>query len=618
MSRLNKTDLYSIFEIIKNGANFFEIKDYQRGYRWDTEDIKNLVEDIIGSPDNRIYCLQPLVVTRLAGSNYEIIDGQQRLTSFRLMLKALNKYRDDFDHEFTIIYETRNCQTFWKKILNNEFESLIDELNDLKTESLTDLWNRLDISKEETNRDNFHLFQCYSAFAYLFRGYSDDQVNRFIKKIECDVKFIWYEVDLTVLNVTAEKLFANINKNKIKLTGADLIKALFILDIENSNDTIEAKHYKKQNLANEWDEVEHGLRKSDFWYFITNHQDQHYDVRIGKIFDIYADNRYENEFGAYFTLRKCPSIRKWENIYLRYKVILEWFEDIQVYHRIGFLINMNIKPLKKILDQYLDEKNTKSKSIFYRWLDDTIKDYFKNVRFSEINYNTPKYRGRYGICTGILLFYNILLLEKYYSHQKFSFGDFIEQEWSLEHIQPQKPKEKSVVAWLRWLEDIQEHFKELEDDREEDLIIKVDKDQYAFEAINLKDLFDELNTIKKKLTVPSESLVKLEALQDMLEDEFPVHQIKNLTLLDRNTNSKLQNGSFKEKRSIILKLNQNLDEKDKFYLPLGTLHVFTKTMIVDLQNIQLEYWSQADADSYERDVLNLLQPYLNLEDEPIS
>ena len=93
------------------GKYKFEIPGYQRGYRWrsgeNVEDRENsqvlqLLEDIREYYDgiserykNRFYCLQPLVVLRRkdAENTYLLVDGQQRLTTFLLILLYL-KYKE--------------------------------------------------------------------------------------------------------------------------------------------------------------------------------------------------------------------------------------------------------------------------------------------------------------------------------------------------------------------------------------------------------------------------------------------------------------------------------------------------------------------------------------------
>ena len=593
-------ELYTIPEILNAGVKNFEIKSYQRGYRWDIDNIEQFINDVVDSDPNKTYCMQPLVVTELNETTFEVIDGQQRLTTFKILVHCLKFLTGKSSIEdYKIKYETRSCETFLEKIYSNKLEC---NLSVLKLENVRELWNMLELEKEEINRDNFHLYQSYCACIYILNNLDKEDLENLINKLTNSVKFIWYEVDLKILNTTAEKLFSNINKNKIKLTGADLIKALLILDIEKRNDiNVEVKHYEKQTLSNEWNEVEQMLGDSDFWFFITNTKEQNYDVRIGKLFDILTGNAQETDLGSYFIMVKNPEKRNWSLVYESFKIAQEWYDDYNLYHRIGFLVNMNIESFNTILLEY-NKKTLLSKKVFENWIDTLIKTYLNKIDILDLDYN--KHKGRFGYCTGYLILYNILLLEKFYPHQKFSFGDLVEQEWSLEHIQPQKPKDKNPSAWVVWLKEIEVSISDKFISEDQKIII-VDRNQYGIDEINFEFLLENL---KDETIVSRNLLVQLEILQNIFEEEFPSHKLQNLALLDKITNSRLSNNSFKEKRKLILQFNQQ-EGDEKVYLPLGTINVFSKSMVSSTEKLQLEYWSNSDSEFYLSEIKNILKPY---------
>ena len=86
----NKTSLKPVKELF--GMNFF-IPDYQRGYRWGTKQVEDLLRDLEefyesiceAESSKIIYCLQPLVVME-KDNKYIVIDGQQRLTTVKILL----------------------------------------------------------------------------------------------------------------------------------------------------------------------------------------------------------------------------------------------------------------------------------------------------------------------------------------------------------------------------------------------------------------------------------------------------------------------------------------------------------------------------------------------------
>lgn len=90
-------------KIIGEIAGSFKIEAYQRGYRWGKEEVKHLLEDIHEVQDSQKYCLQPVVVKAI-NNDFELIDGQQRLTTLYLIMKYLSTY---IDINYSIEYTTR-------------------------------------------------------------------------------------------------------------------------------------------------------------------------------------------------------------------------------------------------------------------------------------------------------------------------------------------------------------------------------------------------------------------------------------------------------------------------------------------------------------------------------
>jgi uncharacterized protein with ParB-like and HNH nuclease domain len=104
----------------------FFIPSYQRGYRWSMKEVNDLLNDVsefrprqVGDTDEKSwYCLQPIVVKKLPNEQYEVIDGQQRLTSIYLILHYLNQIYtiENRSPLFDLNYQTRNnSSTFLKE-----------------------------------------------------------------------------------------------------------------------------------------------------------------------------------------------------------------------------------------------------------------------------------------------------------------------------------------------------------------------------------------------------------------------------------------------------------------------------------------------------------------------
>ena len=108
-----------------SGMNFF-IPDYQRGYRWSASEAEQMLNDfkefcMRKKEEGEFYCLQPIVVKKKSWTKeennhtttidgYEVIDGQQRLTTLYILLKCVEDVRKILYKMFSmysIKYETR-------------------------------------------------------------------------------------------------------------------------------------------------------------------------------------------------------------------------------------------------------------------------------------------------------------------------------------------------------------------------------------------------------------------------------------------------------------------------------------------------------------------------------
>jgi hypothetical protein len=96
----------------------FSIPAYQRGYRWQRQQVYQLLNDIVESDEGAPYYLQPIVVARTAENSYDLIDGQQRLTTIYLIIQAIKKIKNSSDSEgkFSLLrlaFDDFNCDSHY-------------------------------------------------------------------------------------------------------------------------------------------------------------------------------------------------------------------------------------------------------------------------------------------------------------------------------------------------------------------------------------------------------------------------------------------------------------------------------------------------------------------------
>jgi uncharacterized protein with ParB-like and HNH nuclease domain len=244
------------------GPQRYFIASYQRGYRWSPLQVTQLLEDIREFTRRRdpqpeeFYCLQPLVLKVATGGRYEVVDGQQRLTTLLLILRHFNerlteKFRLPL---FTLEYETR--------------PNLVEFLNQ-PTEALA-----------RSNVDFFHLFGAATAIEKWFSD-KQSEVGDITSALLNRTKVIWFQLSERDNPVEA---FTRLNVGKIPLTNDELIRALFLRRTNAEESEAAALQHK---IAHEWDQLEKTLQSDAFWYFLSN-QGGKAQNRIGFLFDLVA------------------------------------------------------------------------------------------------------------------------------------------------------------------------------------------------------------------------------------------------------------------------------------------------------------------------------------------
>src|SRR5690606_13770652 len=188
------------------------------------------------------------------------------------------------------------------------------------------------------------------------------------------------------------------------------------------------------------------------------------------------------------------------------------------------------------------------------------------------------------------------------SHNKFSFDLYKSEYWSVEHINPQNPKDfKSVGQVVKWLDSYKNYYTK-----------NYNEDKNIVDEIT--DLFNLLNHSENKnrklseLRLSKENSEKLQSVTEKITNDLELHNITNLALLDRSTNSKLGNNVFIDKRKIILDLYYAANAKDVFILKC-TKDVFTKNFSKENENISDEFFVPRDMIDYKEHLKKQLDFY---------
>lgn len=560
----------------------FFIAAYQRGYRWSPLQVTQLLDDIREFTKRRnpqpeeFYCLQPLVLKAFKEGSYEVVDGQQRLTTLLLVLRHFNerlavKYQQQL---YELAYETR--------------------------QNLMDFLKSPSRSLQESNVDFFHLGQAIEVIEQWFAE-KESEVEEIKSALLTKTKVIWFQLAEGDNSVDA---FTRLNVGKIPLTNDELIRALFLR--HSDADESEAQNLQIQ-IAYEWDQLEKALQSDAFWYFLSNERGKTQN-RIGFLFDLVARAEglpHEAAHDAYrifyafsqkLKAQGGSPAQEWRKIKQAFLTLEEWFEDRTLYHMVGFLVTegMGINVIRE-----LSVNCTKSefelrlrREIFTRVIGGQppegmgVQAIGERVqeRLEDIEYGPHRVK----IKSVLLLFNLATLLQNSRSNLRFQFDSFKSEQWDIEHVRSvtsDKPERHSDrVIWL-------------------DHILGYFQSQKAKEV-----LCEEIKTFLK-LRQPEALNEVFDPLYDKVlayfhEDtgEEADHRIANLALLDQHTNRSYKNAVFAVKRKRLLELDQA-----GIFVPLCTRNVFLKCYSTKVDSVM--FWSDSDRDAYQTAIIETLMNF---------
>ena len=648
-NKSNELSLKAIPELY--GKNFF-IPDYQRGYRWGTRQVEQLMNDLCGFFDDRgkgdFYCLQPIVVKELTEIEkatyglhsdtdkncwYEVIDGQQRLTTIRIIFALEHLLDSDNDDRFNIHYQTRDN-------LSGFFDRMKRDDND-KYNIVVDDESSLDI-------DSWHILKAAICIMdWLKIGENKDQGIRFFKgsfyenfmhKKESgkkSVQVIWYELrDNSDPNAT----FKRLNDKKVALNNAELIRAMFLSDsaeyecdesiIDGYPEEVQGivkereQARKQSHIVEQWDIIEKQLRQPNFWAFVKDDaSDEGYSCRIEYLFDLISKKRKKEKDELYTYLRFDDMVTKhdgvkglwdlWVKVESSFDTLLSWYQKRDYYHKIGYLI---AEKGASILYDLLDMSTKQTKTRFDKninWLIKTNMMISVDDDIYTYSYDEDKQRSA---LSRILFFYNVESTRLATTQDYFPFELYKKKDWTLEHIHAQNSERidrTDKAKWEEWidlntetLERLKTRFGEghLYDPRPVIQILVENKkivknNTYVFD--NFTRCFDSVNDYYNKMA--------------LAEGGSPeIHTISNMALLSGSINASISNSVFEVKRQLIM-------EKDAGgeYIPYCTRLVFLKYYNKDKDDFSVQqsfYWSENDRKNYQANIEIVLKDVLAAKD----
>lgn len=186
---------------------------YQRGYAWEEKQLKQLVDDIYDIPDNKQnYYIGSLIVYK-DNNKYEVIDGQQRLTSLYLLLNCLGK-----KVEKNLIFECREKSNYTldkiKEVIKSHKDKKLKQIENFEIDRIeASIKQGIDILLDELN------------------NFNPDDIKKFCNNL---TKLILYRIEVPQ-NTDLNRYFEIMNTRGEQLEHHDILKANLMSYLEKDS-----------------------------------------------------------------------------------------------------------------------------------------------------------------------------------------------------------------------------------------------------------------------------------------------------------------------------------------------------------------------------------------------
>lgn len=563
----------------------FIIPYLQRAYKWKEKQAKQMLEDFSEflKQEKTYYCMQPLAVVKIGDNKYELLDGQQRLTTLLILWRIL--FEDDKEKNTSYPYKFE----YERDSSGSDTYSFITKFDDIK-------------KGKYRNIDEYYMSKVYGVINQYFDPPEEKKKNVFKKLLKGEGKhilFLWYEVNEEEKHTT----FAHLNSGKIELTCSELIKAVLLSD--GNKESLDNNGLPDKSLvAAQYAEMEEAFNDDRLWYMLQTDEPLYNGSRMDLLFNMVLNisrKTYEADpkaaFYEVYTEKKVDLSKFWKDCRAYFVRIMDLYKNPYTYHYMGYLTYTEGN--NKIDDWVKAYKESGLKGCIEQ-LKNKVRESISGLGdFEKITYSdTSKATLRkifilHNIQT-ILIHYEAIKkanLGLRFSYEQFPFELLYSQRWNIEHIASQTDntltKQKDFKDWVA---SVKADYPEIFAQRPE--------------LNNEIDLFEKDYKIEKFKQIYNEIVGSAEKNSPQNKDG-----LGNLVLLDSHTNRSYHNSLYKRKRKIILAAsnidNQN-NEYQVTYIPRCTLNVFLKTYNTGM-DVNLVEWTQDDYNKYLGDIKEKLE-----------
>jgi uncharacterized protein with ParB-like and HNH nuclease domain len=237
---------------------FFRIPEYQRPFLWDEDDFSNLIDDLMAAPREESYFLGTLVLHKSGESQYDVIDGQQRLTALCILLACMRDAPGLVDdpkfiralHEKVVQPESILDGIEEENRLQVRDQSVFNQLIRIKGSAASQLQTS---SKPSPGERRYEMAR--SIFWEKIRSMNQEEIQGFAKFVTQQCQLIYLSTDSFD---RAFHLFTLVNDRGKQLRRIDVLKA------DNLAPKYVSNPHSRTKYANDWEEMENLLGEKSF------------------------------------------------------------------------------------------------------------------------------------------------------------------------------------------------------------------------------------------------------------------------------------------------------------------------------------------------------------------
>ena len=459
-----EAEIKNLKKILVDDEKFYQIPDYQRPYSWDKDNLADLIDDLtnayMSNKKENYFCGSLVLVNEPQSKRFDIIDGQQRTTTFTIMACV---FRDLYFDKL----ESRA-----KDYINNSIQDKYDE-NKRKLKFLTDVkyqndfeqsvLKKIDFIKtkniEKDIKNNKYLQNAHYLKTFIVEKIDENEIN-----INDFVIWFYENIVLTVITCPSQdsaiQIFNVLNDRGMPLSSIDILKSSLMQKLQDNNED-------RNTFKTVWGDINSELKFNNFniedmlttylYYKISTNPKSRLDKELLAVFEkekansLDIVNEISNFSKAYielltindkhiFCLKYLKHKIYWNSIlataiYIQYENIEKLKELLVAYYYQNWIAGATVARIKQTSFNIL--KAIKAKK--------TIDEIKKEMKSNLDKYSTTKTFDDEIIGSWIYgrkWDKSILLLVEYFSNDNPNPTFIpINSKLHLEHILPQEPKQ---------------------------------------------------------------------------------------------------------------------------------------------------------------------------------